>query len=71
MIDFDWMRQGTAIDARRITGTTDKSIADLTLNTYHFGMNSFISEPEAKLRPYVRAGLAWTGSRPEINGAAT
>jgi hypothetical protein len=71
MLDFDWMRQGTAIDARRITGITDKSLADFTMNTYHFGFNYFISEPEAKMRPYIRVGLGWTASRPEVNGVNT
>ena len=71
LVDFDWMRQGTAIDAQRVNGGTDKSVADFTLNTYHFGLNYFISQPEAKVRPYVRVGLGWTSSRPEVSGVST
>jgi hypothetical protein len=65
------MRQGTAIGARRVTGQTDHSIADFTINTYHFGLNYFINDPEAKVRPYVRVSLGWTGSRLEVNGVDT
>lgn len=68
LLDFDWTRQGTAVDARRVSGTTDHSVADFTLNTYHFGLMYHFREPEAKLRPYFRVGLGWTSSRPEIQG---
>lgn len=71
LLDFDWMRQGTAIDARRVGGGTDGSVADFTMNTYHFGINYFVAEPEAKLRPYIRIGLGWTASRPEVDGIST
>ena len=71
LLDFDWMRQGTALDARRVSGGTDKSVADFTLNTYHFGLNYVAGQQEAKLRPYVRVGLGWTGSRPEVSGVSS
>jgi opacity protein-like surface antigen len=71
MIDFDWSRQSTKIDATRTNGAVDTNIADFNMDTYHFGFNYHFLDPEQGLRPFIRFGMGWTASRPDISGVDT